>query len=333
VQKIIHVQKIIVPHTFDFGLGITFRRVVGIFKAEFLNASLLVLGFIGHFAPHTIKDRTSLLSGRPAPAKAGVRETWGSCEAAALCAGRGLARGIGYEFDGGGIYGVDLDHVIDTGETLTQEAREIVDLLNSYTEVSPSGSGLHLFVFAEGADITRHRKKDGFVEIYTEGRYFTVTGNAYGGVKPIETRTAELQAVHDRFLLPSPAQRPVCPSPPIAGQTRNDASHFLNIGLERDGVFLALWNGERRCGNESGDDQALMNKLAYWCSADTDAMIRAFLSSPHYDRKDEAHKRKCQRTDYLPNTARKAAATVYSTATFDYERWQQTRKRGRSYAR
>ena len=76
-----------------------------------------------------------------------------------------------------------------------------------------------------------------------------------------------------------------------------------------------------------------MNKLAYWCNADPDAMIGAFLQSPHYAQKDEAHKHKCQRSDYLPNTARKAATTVYSTAQVDYERWQQNRKRERSYAR
>ena len=35
-----------------------------------------------------------------------------------------------------------------------------------------------------------------------EGRYFTVTGNADGYVKPIEIRTAELQAIHDKYLLP-----------------------------------------------------------------------------------------------------------------------------------
>jgi putative DNA primase/helicase len=67
-----------------------------------------------------------------------------------------------------------------------------VGKLNSYTEVSPSGTGLHIFVLAEGADIARHRKKDGFLEIYSEGRYFTVTGNAYGGVKPVSERSAEL---------------------------------------------------------------------------------------------------------------------------------------------
>lgn len=273
----------------------------------------------------------SLLSGRPSPAKAGIRETWGLYEAATECVRRGLARGIGYEFDGDGVYGVDLDHVMDAG-TLTPQAQEIVGKLDSYTEVSPSGTGLHIFVLAPDADITRHRKKDYFVEIYSTGRYFTVTGNVMGGLKPIATRTAELQAVHDKFLLPDPEQRvirlPAADPVPSVEQDR-----FLHTGLERDKVFRALWNGERRHGNESADDIALMNKLAYWCNADPDAMIRAFLSSPYHAQKDEAHRRKCQRSDYLPNTAKDACATVYSTAAADYERWQQDRRRERSRAR
>jgi len=49
----------------------------------------------------------SLLSGRPAPAKAGIKETWGSYNQAVECIRCGLAQGIGYEFDGR-VYGIDL---------------------------------------------------------------------------------------------------------------------------------------------------------------------------------------------------------------------------------
>ncbi len=271
---------------------------------------------------------TSLLSGKPSPAKAGIRETWNSYNAAVECVRRELAQGIGYEFDGTPLYGVDLDHVLDETGTLTPEAREIVDTLASYTEVSPSGTGLHIFVLAPGADIARHRKKDHFLEIYNEGRYFTVTGNVCGEIKPIATRTAELQSIHDRFLQPEHRTVSAVPSIPFAEQPR-----FLNTGLERDRVFRALWNGERRHGNESADDIALMNKLAYWCNADPETMIRAFLSSPYHAQKDEAHKRKCQRDDYLPNTAKNSCATTFSTAIADYERWQQSRKRERRMVR
>ena len=281
-----------------------------------------------NMTPKAPFNPASLLSGRPLPAKAGVPGTWGSYQAAAECVKRRLAQGIGYEFDGG-VYGVDLDQVLDGG-TLTPEAQEIVGKLASYTEVSPSGTGLHIFVLAPGADITRHRKKDYFLEIYSEGRYFTVTGNVYGNARAIETRTTELQEIHDKYLLPEPAQKVVqLPPPvPVAEQGR-----FLRIGLERDKVFAALWAGDRRCGNESADDIALMNKLAYWCNANPDAMIRAFLSSPYHAQKDETHMKKCQRSDYIPNTAKNASDTVYSTAAADYDRWQQNRKRERSIAR
>jgi hypothetical protein len=103
--------------------------------------------------------------------------------------------------------------------------------------------------------------------------------------------------------------------------------------LERDKVFAALWAGQRRYGNESSDDQAFLNKLAYWRNADPDAMIAAFLQSPYFAQKDDEHKRKCQRADYLANTAKKAAATVYSTAKAGFERWQRNRRQERSYAR
>ncbi len=283
--------------------------------------------------PKSPFNPASLLSGRPSPAKAGVPETWGSYRAANQCVDRGLARGIGYEFDGGGdIYGVDLDHVISDGG-VTPEAREIVGLLSSYAEISPSGTGLHIFVFAPGADITRHRKKDGFVEIYSEARYFTVTGSIYSGVSDIQYRTAELQIVHDKFLLPEPAKQAVSLPPPPSLQSSIDHERFLRTGLERDKVFAELWEGKRRYGNESADDQAFMNKLAYWCSADHSAMIQAFLQSPYYAQKDEAHKKKCKRADYLTNTAKNATATVYSTAAADYERWQAGRKQKKARVR
>ena len=279
--------------------------------------------------PKSPFNPSALLSGRPLPAKAGVKETWSSYENAVECVRCGLARGIGYEFDGS-VYGVDLDHVIDKDGAITAQAREIVDKLDSYTEISPSGTGLHIFVFAPNADIVRHRKKDYFVEIYNEGRYFTVTGNVLDRVKNIENRASELQYIHDKFLLPDTIQKT-----DVLRTIHNNSTqdYFLRIGLERDKIFKSLWYGERRNGNESADDIAFMNKLAYWCNADSNAMIQAFLSSPYYAQKDETHTKKCQRSDYLPNTAKNSCATVYSTATADYDRWQKNRKRQRSYVK
>ena len=56
------------------------------------------------------------------------------------------ADGVGFVFNGDGLGGVDLDACRDpgTGE-LTSWAQEVVDDFASYTEVSPSGTGLKIF--------------------------------------------------------------------------------------------------------------------------------------------------------------------------------------------
>jgi putative DNA primase/helicase len=259
------------------------------------------------------------------PAKSGVHETWGTFAAAVDCVNKGLAKGIGYEFDGRpspagrGIYGIDLDHVISDGGAVTPEARAVVEGLNSYTEVSPSGHGLHIFVTADRADITRHRRQGGFVEIYSNARYFTVTGNVYGGFDSLADNPVELQQLHDRYLLPEPSKS-VVPAYPVDSPQSADES--LQRGLLKDPVLRSCWNGERRGGDESASDQALMNKLAYWCNANPSAMIAAFMSSPYYAQKDEAHQRKCGRSDYLPNTAKAACSTLRSTAQQDTEKYR-----------
>ena len=234
-----------------------------------------------------------------------------------------------YEFDGrpspasNGICGVDLDHVISNG-VITPEAMAIVEGLKSYTEVSPSGHGLHIFVTANAANIIRHRKQGGFVEIYSDARYFTVTGNVYGGFARIEDRTTELQQIHDRYLLPEPTR---IAAPSYSVESLQSAEDLLQRGLVKYPVLRSCWNGERWRGDESASDQALMNKLAYWCNAVPQAMITAFLQSPYYAGKGDAHKQKCQRSDYLPNTAKVACATLRSTAQEDTARYQKSKAR------
>ena len=146
---------------------------------------------LGRAPPKAPFNPASTLFGRPEPAKAGIAETWSNYPTAVECVRRGLAQGIGFQFEGNDLYGIDLDKIVDENGQIMPDAARIVDKLDSYTELSPSGKGLHIFVTAPGADITRHRKKDFFLEIYNTGRYFTVTGNSLGDAKPIETRTNE----------------------------------------------------------------------------------------------------------------------------------------------
>ena len=69
--------------------------------------------------------------------------------------------------------GIDLDGCVDpqTGEVAAW-AMEIVRYFDSYTEVSVTGTGLHIIIEGE---IPNRRK--GEIEVYSSKRFFTVTGH------------------------------------------------------------------------------------------------------------------------------------------------------------
>lgn len=84
--------------------------------------------------------------------------------------------GIGYVFTADDPYlGVDLDECYHFGK-LDPDEEEWVNALNSYTEVSPSGTGVKVIVRGKlPKDLERHSW--GGNGIYEEGRFFTITGN------------------------------------------------------------------------------------------------------------------------------------------------------------
>ena len=112
--------------------------------------------------------------------------------------------GIGFVFASEtSIVGVDLDDCRDpaTGD-LTDWAGDIVDRLDSYTEVSPSGRGVH--VLLEG-ELPPGRNRRGDVEMYDEARFFTVTTDHVKGTpETIARRQDALLGVHYEYVQSSP---------------------------------------------------------------------------------------------------------------------------------
>lgn len=138
--------------------------------------------------------------------------TWGSYEQAVARAERGGFDGIGFCLAGDDdLTGVDLDHCRDpdTGE-LSDLAQYVVDLAETYCEVTPSETGLRILV--EGK-IAAALKRDAVgVEMYGRGRYLTITGwhlpGSPGEIRPAEATLAALReavAAHDAETAPAPA--------------------------------------------------------------------------------------------------------------------------------
>jgi hypothetical protein len=103
--------------------------------------------------------------------------------------------------------GIDLDHIINpaTGEIIP-EAQDIISVMNSYAELSPSGTGVHIIY--KGDIHTDWKKKKPIndtseLETYQTGRYFTVTGNKFNDVSTVEEREANAEAVYNCYFADS----------------------------------------------------------------------------------------------------------------------------------
>ncbi len=210
------------------------------------------------YVPHRPRERAAV--DNPA--------TWGAFADALAAVGAGQADGPGIVL-GAGLVGVDLDDCRDPESgAIDPAARAIVEALDSYTEVSPSGSGLH--VLAHGA-LPPGRRRAGTIEMYSTGRYFTVTGQHVAGTPTtIEERTAALAALHARIFGTDrhdqrPARRAAGPALDL-----DDAALLERARGARNGAkFAALWSGDvSGYPSHSEADQALCNLLAFWTRGD-----------------------------------------------------------------
>ena len=100
--------------------------------------------------------------------------TWTTFDDAADTLITGGYDGIGLVL-GEGLHGIDLDDCRALDGTLTDLAQEVLDRVGGYAEISPSGTGLKMFT-RTNLDGSRTKKEVG-VELYRDGRYFTVTGH------------------------------------------------------------------------------------------------------------------------------------------------------------
>jgi hypothetical protein len=225
-------------------------------------------------------------SGRKA--KSNDPATWADF-GAALAAYRGRKLdGIGYVFAAdGGEAGVDLDDARDaaTGQ-LQPWAAEIIATLESYSEVSPSGTGVKVYVTGKKPDGPCRRKyQTGEVEVYGHGRFFAVTGCALNGTPAaVNERGEQLAAVCRRVF----GDKPKKPGGQGGGVHRNgdgrpdDDEVIRRAGRAKNAAkFLRLWAGDTSGynGDESRADAGLCAMLAFWCRRDAAQMDRLFRRS------------------------------------------------------
>ena len=206
------------------------------------------------------------------PARVNDPSTWGSFEqAVSAYQGSGYS-GIGFVFTKNDPYvGIDFDDCFND-ETLAPTVLKFVRKLNSYTEISPSGNGLHTIIKGElpGGGL-RHGK----IEVYDTGRFFTVTGNMYDDVKN------EIREASDglKFLLAEHFPR-------RQKTISNDDTFIEELFNKKNGAKLkSLWNGQyQQQGYESQSeaDLALCQILSHHFNGNLVTVDRLFRQSDLY---------------------------------------------------
>jgi hypothetical protein len=215
--------------------------------------------------------------------------TWGTYEQALARFARGGIDGVGFQL-GSPYCGIDLDLCRDraTGD-IEPRAQEVINRLDSYTEISPSGTGVHVLV--KGSLPPRGRRK-GHVEIYSGGRFLTVTGDHVGGTPTtVEHRQVALDGVHAQIFgagKPSPATAAVAgPSASLSDTEIIERANNAKNGAK----FARLWGGDyTEYDSHSEADLALCIMLAFWTGRDAQRIDSLFRRSKLFRPKwDERH--------------------------------------------
>ena len=222
--------------------------------------------------------------------------------------------GIGFMFTDG-ICGIDIDNKTNN-PNLDKQAKTIINLMNTYTERSPSGTGYHLIFKCDMSKIPtingklndKYYFKNPYndLECYFSGltnRYFSYTGETINN-QNIEDRTEQIlifiknYMLKDNFKKKSESSKQeqnkkYTPSFDILNKARN-AKNGIKFSALYDRGDISAYNND-----DSAADQALCNMLAFWLQGN-------FNEIDYYFSKSALNREKWERTDYKKTTIEKA---------------------------
>ncbi len=218
--------------------------------------------------------------------------------------------GLGYVLhDNDTVAGLDLDDVRDpeTGD-LEAWADDVLDAVPTYTEASPSGTGLRQFglgFLPDEGNRGEPDEGDGHLEMYDTKRYLTVTGqhvdDTPAGVEQVHDAINDVHAEYiaddagaDREPTRAAVDGGVQAVPPVPTPGGDGAGTGLDddelvekaMDAENGDKFRRLWNGDvSEYPSHSEADLALAGLLAFWTGGDRRQIDRLFRHSGLYREK------------------------------------------------
>ncbi len=181
---------------------------------------------------------------------------------------------------------IDLDDCRDpeTGQIETW-AEDILISLDSYSEISPSGRGVHTIMKADLSDGARCRYEldANEIEVYSYGRFLTMTGQTLEGSTDIAERTPQLTEVISNASNGQTDGEPSSNTDPHDSETeRNERLWKLDV------LYSGDWKGARYLSPSEAD--VAFCRILSSVTRDKDLIDAAFRSSGLFREKwDEKH--------------------------------------------
>ena len=202
---------------------------------------------------------------------------------------------------------VDLDACVDpqTGD-VTEEAAQIIRDLNTYAELSPSNTGIHIWGKGSKPGTACRRDK---VELYTEKRFITITGIQIPGT-PREVRAVDVAPLYSRMVGETP-QSPTVREPVRA------ATEIQQSGTVTTSKIELLMRGEITSTKPFVVSDNHGNSIEYPSPSEADSALVVLLAFKHQGdpekidadfRTSSLYRAKWDRQDYRDLTIKSAIA-------------------------
>lgn len=219
-------------------------------------------------------------------AKSNDESTWATYEEAHAALINHNANGLGFFFKPPYV-GIDIDDIpneierFKKGETSENVISEIYESLRSYSEISPSGTGIHIIL--KGEIPGKRRRKDNY-EMYSDGRFFTMTGDTLGKYEEInEPSEFALKRIYDKYI----------ETPKVVNINNRTREHGIVHDLSESEIISNILNSKQAelfkafmndgwqqfYSSQSEADLAFANILAFWCARDFNKMDSLYRKS------------------------------------------------------
>ena len=214
------------------------------------------------------------------------------------------------------IIGIDFDHCVEDAMIVVPEIEAFVKAANTYSEFSPSGTGVHVLYRLQDQWrplVNKHKLTEtAAIEIYTHSRFFTFTGIETPHSKELlDIDSATLEQFLSQLGYPWGVEEQPHTQPEAQPSIHKDEEILQKMFSAQNGDQVrALYNGDasKYKNDISSAEMALLSHFAFWTDKNPQQIERLWLSSEFGKREKTKN-----REDYRDRSIQKAIMSTRET--------------------